>query len=370
MSTSPRVSNRSTFAPFNLSLAGFELRISGAPARLRRLLLALWGEQGPCPRGRLKYTFGKGSTGAILTTPEGPRHLPSSSDTVLLHQLLLDDVFSRIGDAYALHAACVARRGQAILISGPSGFGKTTLAVHLALQGFDFLSDDLVLLHRRTGRVQPVRRGVHLRPGSRALLDPGSRAQARMAARQRGREEWTVDPDRWFGPARNCRGVGTVLLLRPEADLRRVRQMHTYELSFVEGRSRLPASLTRVAGLKAKRRSADGRQWTLAADDTAAIGAWIDGRPVGLRGWAKVADTSPRFDGPPRAFRIGRFQAAIELAQEMVNRAPGSRLGVVYRGREAELAVDLAASLGNARCHALVPGRLDETLQLIRRLSD
>ncbi|HEX6850879.1 MAG TPA: hypothetical protein VF139_05670 [Candidatus Polarisedimenticolaceae bacterium] len=294
--------------------------------------------------------------------------LPRPTDPLFFHQRLLEDVFSRLDDAFALHAAGVGRNGTAVLISGPSGFGKTTLAIHLALRGFQFLADDLVLVDRRTGRVEPVRRGVHLRTGSRKLLDASARKRARRAARLRGRDEWTIDPDRWLGPAVPCRGVGIVLLLRPDADLHRVRRLRTVELAFTEGRRRLPSALTNVTGVRTLRRSPDGRQWRIEANDPAAVGAWIETRPKGLRGWAKVADTSPDFDREPRVASIGRFQAAIELAQEMVNRGPGSRLGAVYDGREAELAVDLAARIRDARCYALVPGRLEETLRLIERL--
>jgi DNA polymerase III delta prime subunit len=279
-------------------------------------------------------------------------------------------VFARIGDAFALHGACVARNGKGVLISGPSGFGKTTLAIHLALRGFQFLSDDLVLIDRRTGRLEPVRRGVHLRAGSRRMLDAASRARAKRAARRLSREEWTIDPDRWLGPAAGCGEVGLVLLLRPEADLRRVRRLHVVELAFSEGRRRLPRSLAAAAGLRVRGRSPDGRHWRIEADDPASIGAWIEARPEGLRGWAKVTDTSPCFDGEPRAVSIGRFQAAIELAQEIVNRGPRSRLGAGYTGREAELPIDLASRLGKARCYALVPGRLEETVRLVERLFD
>lgn len=177
-----------------------------------------------------------------------------------------------------------------------------------------------------------------------------------------------MDPDRWLGRAPRCGGVGAVFLLRPEADLHRVRRLHAYELAFVEGRRRLPATLAKTGIVKVRHRSADGRHWRVEAADPAAIARWIDGRPEGLRGWAKVAVAAPRFDAPPRAVPIGRFQAAIELAQEMVNRGPGSRLGRIYEGREPELPVDLAARIGEARCFALVPGRLGDTVQLVEDL--
>jgi hypothetical protein len=49
-------------------------------------------------------------------------------------------------DRFSLHAACVARGDDGLLIAGASGSGKTTLSVALTLDGMSFLSDDMVFL--------------------------------------------------------------------------------------------------------------------------------------------------------------------------------------------------------------------------------
>jgi hypothetical protein len=58
---------------------------------------------------------------------------------------------------FGLHAACVARDGEGVLIAGPSGAGKSTLTVALVRAGFDFLSDDIVFLRREEGQQGQVR---------------------------------------------------------------------------------------------------------------------------------------------------------------------------------------------------------------------
>jgi len=42
----------------------------------------------------------------------------------------------------ALHAGCVVRDGKAILLAAPSGVGKSTISLALALRGWSLLSDD------------------------------------------------------------------------------------------------------------------------------------------------------------------------------------------------------------------------------------
>jgi len=48
----------------------------------------------------------------------------------------------------AIHASAVVRDGRAVILQGPAGTGKSTLAVACALQGFGVLAEDVVFAHR------------------------------------------------------------------------------------------------------------------------------------------------------------------------------------------------------------------------------
>ena len=47
-----------------------------------------------------------------------------------------------------LHASCVASDGRAVLIAGPSGSGKSDLALRLMDRGFTLVSDDRTIIRK------------------------------------------------------------------------------------------------------------------------------------------------------------------------------------------------------------------------------
>jgi serine kinase of HPr protein (carbohydrate metabolism regulator) len=52
-----------------------------------------------------------------------------------------------------LHASCVAIDGRAVLIAGPSGSGKSDLALRLLDRGFALVSDDRTILRKEGAKV-------------------------------------------------------------------------------------------------------------------------------------------------------------------------------------------------------------------------
>jgi hypothetical protein len=75
-----------------------------------------------------------------------------------------------------LHAACVGRGGEGILLLGPSGSGKSTLVLQCLYEGLDFLAEDSVLVRPRGLLATGVANFLHVRPDALRFLDGAARA--------------------------------------------------------------------------------------------------------------------------------------------------------------------------------------------------
>jgi hypothetical protein len=185
-------------------------------------------------------------------------------------------------------------------------------------------------------------------------------------------DDWIVAPERWFEAETRERHCGWVVILRPASDRNGIRRFPYYRIRLRSGpdgdaaRARLPTSC-RV--LDDGSRSQDG-SLRIEVEDAAAFRDWLDANPGAFLYLIKYPAQAAEFDATPVLRPISRFQAAVELAQEMQNRHAGSVLANEYAGREIECVLDLAEALGEARTFALTPGDLEETLDLLEAMID
>jgi hypothetical protein len=83
---------------------------------------------------------------------------------------------ARVQQLVPLHAACVGRAGEGILLLGPSGAGKSTLVLHCLHEGLDFLAEDSVLVRPQGLLATGVANFLHLRADALRFLDGTTRA--------------------------------------------------------------------------------------------------------------------------------------------------------------------------------------------------
>ncbi len=104
-----------------------------------------------------------------------------------------------------LHAAVVERNGQAVILPGDPGAGKSTLTAALALSGWRLLSDEVTLVDRDDGRVAALARPISLKNQSIDIIR-------------------AFDARAVFGEIAHDTHKGTVAHLRPPDDS--VARMH------------------------------------------------------------------------------------------------------------------------------------------------
>jgi hypothetical protein len=99
---------------------------------------------------------------------EADFELSPTSVVDVLHHHMQDRAVAALPDHIRVGGACGTECGYSFLLTGPHGAGRTVLALHLLLNGFDITGDALVLL--RGGEAVPFPRKFHLSEESIALL--------------------------------------------------------------------------------------------------------------------------------------------------------------------------------------------------------
>lgn len=97
-------------------------------------------------------------------------HLRANELMPIVIQSLVQGVLDRGRYAIAFHASAVRRNGRCILLPASSGGGKSTLCAALLHRGFEFLSDDVVLLDGTSLGLRGVPLPLSLKAGSWPIL--------------------------------------------------------------------------------------------------------------------------------------------------------------------------------------------------------
>jgi hypothetical protein len=83
----------------------------------------------------------------------------------IIYQCIVD-----VNDGLAIHAGAVHSGKGGILLPGKSGSGKSTLTAWLVSRGWNYLTDELVVLHGTNPKIIPFTRPVSLKTGSLKVL--------------------------------------------------------------------------------------------------------------------------------------------------------------------------------------------------------
>ncbi len=120
------------------------------------------------------------------------------------------------------HAGAVDLDGRAVVLSGRSGRGKSTLTLGLVRQGAGWLTDELTLFARDDRTVLPYPRAMHVSPTTAALLPELAFLYERPRHDLGGGSEWSVTPEdlaRAFGARQvGASALAAIVLLDGDPD--------------------------------------------------------------------------------------------------------------------------------------------------------
>jgi hypothetical protein len=201
---------------------GVTLASGAAPAA--QTVLFQWPGRYRLSLGRLGsgWLFSASQGGAFQVCADGRRivaYASGGSPDIGFMDVLARRVLPRIAILHGvipIHAATVANGDGALLVSAPSGFGKSTFAAVMAGRpGWSVLSDDISVLSSVDGRTMawPTASGVCLRPDSRRALGLSDEQCRSMPG---------YEDKRWFEPdadAAAARPLRAFVALARRADI-------------------------------------------------------------------------------------------------------------------------------------------------------
>lgn len=79
-------------------------------------------------------------------------------------------IIARRWEYLQFHAASMVLQGNGFIFAGESGCGKSTLAAILLARGWQYLCDEIALVHRETLKLHPFPKAICLKAGSQPLV--------------------------------------------------------------------------------------------------------------------------------------------------------------------------------------------------------
>ena len=300
----------------------------------------------------------------VALAPAGPLR------RVQVYNLLYSSLVRGLDNAFLIHAAALAARGRAWLVAGPSGSGKSSIALALARRGFGVLSDDIAPLSIRDRCVHPFpRRFGLLREegpptaglvlGDKRFVEPGDLgARSEPAPLPLG---GVVITNPWQSPESAAATGDAAPAIRLEVGLLR-------------GAAEFAAALDTLAGVRVEQRPASG--WThcqvsvRGGDALEALAAELLSRDADVLYQSRLWGESRAFAAAPSLAACGTREAAEALLAELLNREPDGSLMRRHGGRLGSALLELTGLLDGVPCWRLVPGPVEPTAALLAATFD
>ncbi|MBI3025342.1 MAG: hypothetical protein HYY66_06660 [Candidatus Tectomicrobia bacterium] len=155
-------------AALQVHLYGYRLRVTGpAPAiePMRPLFYSRCQEPPAAPPDDLMEVLRAGSGYEVRQPGRGAVFMAEGWSELFwwLDEWFFETALGHADACLHIHGAAVAREGRAILLIGDSHAGKSTLALHLMLRGYQFMTDETVLVDPASLELRPFPRNLVVR---------------------------------------------------------------------------------------------------------------------------------------------------------------------------------------------------------------
>lgn len=303
---------------------------------------------------------------------------PELDTTLQVYQAFLEAVLDRIESCVVLHAAALANsRGEAFLLSAPSGHGKSTLTLELLRRGYRFMSDDYAPLSLDDSRVRAYPRRVALRADESVSLSQTVRSALKEARAPRLLDKVLLDVGEVFGEDTvepDPLPLRSVFLLTSGPLDRPLFASESWLLLGVrvESADELVGGLQRIEGIEIEEQRRTEALWygrlRLRHDllPTGPLCRLLESQAIVFM--EKQWGDEPDFASTPEATPLRRRAVATHLLREMMNRRDAGRCLARFGGNPALLFMEVANALRDVSCWRVRVGKLEATADLVERL--
>jgi len=315
------------------------------------------------------------------------------------YQRVLRGLFQSFEEFVLLHAAVVAGERGAVVLAGPPGAGKTTLALALLERGFSFFSDDVCPLHRKTRLVHPFPRSAWVRVQEESAESVGQEERVPGLVRAcasaedpgaLGGRRFSAEGDGRSGEGRHRAPRQNKALIAPHGLSGQVggeplRATHLFYLA-TAGEEECCGDVTLEVGLKegsepsffhglaaihpeirSERIHEAASAWRITCPArkglSASLRAFLCGQKEAVWNVFRDDEVRPDFSRTPDITPLSVHETAFLLIRDLKHGGgdPAGR-GPASSGRPGRLMLQVVELLQDTACFRLSPGRLDARL--------
>jgi hypothetical protein len=159
-----------------LRLLGFDVVMRADDSRVVDLLTDLYAPTAAAGEAEHVLSFRSTAPGGRRSFElhlDGVRLLRTPAASIAFRHLLWEanqQAIEQTADLVLVHASAVARDGKAVVVPGPMGAGKSTLAAVLVQAGLAYLTDELVALDPATGLLRAYPKYLSVGPALASLV--------------------------------------------------------------------------------------------------------------------------------------------------------------------------------------------------------